>query len=606
MSRELVSKAVRLLRATSVKVVQNWKFLFAFFIILIFLNFFFLQTNLREMDLAISQDPILKAYKVEGQAFYQRADSKKWYILSGEEQISSGLQIQTYDDSRMILLFINNPSRLEIAENSLFSISETEKEIIIDFKKGELFVNSQKNFSDKKIILKVGLKFFVLESTDVFVRGYSAGGFEIQVDYGKLTMQQDEKVSTFTKGQVIVFKNSRDYTVQESDVQFSTPFNFDRYFVEASDVVDVRFAWTAPQRLSYAQIYIGEKPSEMKPFYSKPTRLVKSEFLLSLGKGTYYWRLALYDDPKKAAVTVTKLQKFFVEPLIRIQPIYPEANSELPMLSDKTNVQFQWDNPSQLEKVFIEVAEDKNFSKLVIHEAILNKNYFFSDFNSEGEFYWRVNGFPFKSAELMTGVARKFKISKNPKKNPIQIIFPSQGVTLTQNMLKNSDVVLEWNSSIKVNRFKVTVEGPKERKSKSKTFEYSVEGHQLKVNQLESGTYSWSVQALGGAKSEVAEFKVIKTQEIDLMQGSNGKTLVWDKAPKGFESYRLDVLRVGSENSLNLFFSNKKGSKQSFQLKKESFDMARFSEGIYVFKVYALDSKKKIIADSNIRFVKID
>lgn len=587
----------------TLKLLKNWKFVFAFFIFLIFVNLFLIQVGIEDLVEKPTQNPVLKTFKVEGQAFYQKNDSKKWFILSGDEQVSSGTQIQTYDDSRMVLLFLKNPSRMEIAGNTQVGVSETQKEVIIDFKKGELFINAQKNFSDKKIVLRIGPKFFALESTDVFVRGNSQASFEIQVDYGKMLMQQDEKQSTFVKGQVILFRNVRDYTVQESEIQFSTPFNFDRYFVESSDSVEVRFAWSSFQKLTYAQLLIGESPDDLKAYFSQPVELNRPELVVNLGKGIYYWKLLLYEQPQKNPVLVSKLQKFFIEPLIRIQPIYPEANTEFKLTEKGTQIQFQWTNPSDLEKVFIEVSPNKDFSKLILHQTITGKNYFFANIQSEGDFYWRVNGFPFKSSDLMTGIARKFTISKNPKKAPIRILFPTQSTPLTQNMIRNSDVVFEWDSDIKASRYKVVIEGPEKT---SRRYEFSAEGQQLKVTQLDVGSYKWYVETIDGSRSKEASFKVLKSMPLDLAISNSNKALAWTKAPKGFDSYRLDVLRVGTESSLNVFFSNKKSGKQSFVIKKENFDLNKFSPGIYVFKVYAIDKKNKILADSNVRFIKID
>lgn len=605
--KQLGESAKKIILPLIKKWVKNWKFLFGFFLSLIFINLFFLRWGLNDTDIVILNQPILKTYRVEGQAFYQKNESKKWFILSGEEQVSSGVQIQTYDDSRMILLFLRNPSRIEVAEKTLFSISETDREVILDFKRGEIFINAQKNFSDKKIVLKVGPKFFALDSTDIFVRGNSAGAFEIQVDYGKLVMQQDDKASTFTKGQVIDFRNTRDYSVQESSIQFSNPFNFDRYFVEATDNVEVRFAWTAYQKLTYAQLLIGNKPDNLEPFYSKPISLSRPEFVLSLGKGTYYWKLQLFENPKKSPVLVSKLQKFFIEPLIRIQPTFPEANSEFPLGQEPARVQFQWNNPSQLEKTFIEVSQSKNFSKLIVHESVANKNYYFYNFTVEGEYYWRINGFPFKSAELMTGVARKFVITKNPSKQPIRIEFPTSSALLTQNMLRNSDVIFEWKSSVNIGKYRVQIEGPLENKRDIKNYEYTVEGSNLKITQLDPGNYRWRVESREpeGFSSVDGKFRVLASMPIRLVSSEALKSLSWEKGPAGTSFYKMDILRVGTDNSLNEFFSNKKSTRQSFRLKKENFDYKNLSEGIYIFKVYALDLKNKVLADSNIKYLKV-
>lgn len=581
---------------------KSWKLFSGAIVLLIFLNLFIIKKYVQEKPLILLQTPVMKTYKVTGNGFYKKRNAQKWLYLSGEEVLDTNTQVQTGDQTQAILSFLGAAGKVEISERTEIVLYKNAQETSIDFINGELFINYQASSPKENLIVRIGKRLFRLNNTDLYIFGNAKSQVAISVDYGKATMVLGDHANTFEKGQMIFFKNTRDYSVEESPFQMSTPLNYDHYSLNG-ETYNVRFAYAPLQKEYLVQLLIGGSIFDMKPYFSKPLVVKNNEFSIALPQGSYYWRLAAYDKANKEPAFYSHTKRFFIEPRIRIQPVMPLADGKVILKNGTAKVQFQWDNPSQLEKTFIEISDEKKFGRILVHESAMGNNFYIYEFKKSGEYYWRVSGFPFGSSDIITGVTRKIQVLESDNSKDLQLVFPQKGTQLTTVSLTGSDVHFQWHGQRDTRDYSVEIES----KNKKNKYEYQVQGTSIKITDLPTGAYSWKVLEKENpqVQSEVAEFFVVRTKKLGYKKEDHDGFLEWEKGPVGTNTYRVEALRIGSKTDLNEFFNKNSRSKKQFEIKREQLKYQGLSEGTYAFKIYALDKNKNILADSDLKFVSI-
>jgi hypothetical protein len=591
---------VAFLKKWKEKIFENWIITIAVLSIFVAINLLVVRQNLITNEIYYNEIPIFKTYKTLGNCFYQKRDSKKWLFLSGEEILSTGSELQTDADAHAILSFFGQNGRVELSEKTHLGILKQGKDTIIDFKKGEVYINYQSSNALKPLLVKINQKTFKMTNADLYIRGDPEEGVEVSVEYGRTIMMTGKESNAFEKGQTIFFKSEKEYSVEESKFKITTPFNYDRYHLEENKF-DVRFAFTAFEKDYDLQLLAGPSPEKLSPVFDKPKRFSKNEFFVPFEKGTYYWQLIAYEG--KTPIIYSNVKKFFIEIQSLIQLVKPLLNAKFQLIDDKATVQFQWDNPSQLEKVFIEISNQKDFSKTLVNESIPENNYFNYEFENIGEYYWRVSGFPFGTSDLLQSSIGKVNIVSEVVPQQVKILFPKQKSVLTTLSLKNSDVTFQWSKNPTTAMYTVEMKSLKDGKISS----YATSDTQIKINDLSPGMYEWKVSDKKSALvSETEQFSVIQTKRLNFSQGGEEiGYLSWQQGPRGTAHYRVEALRIGSRSDFNAFFDQSSSTKKSLEINGDKISYKNFSDGIYAFKVYALDAEKNILADSNLKFLKV-
>lgn len=592
--------AVAALKTFKEKTLKNWKLVVLGLSALIFVNLYYVKQSIINDESFVNETPVFRTYKTTGNTFYQKKDSKKWLFLSGEEILSAGSEIQTDTSSHAILSFVGQSGRVELSEKTHVEILKNGKDTTIDFKKGEIYINYQAGSVQKPLLVKVDQKIFKLTNADLFISGDIEEQIQISVEYGKTTMALGQQVSSLEKGQSVFFRSDRDYTVEDSKFKISTPFNYDRYNL-TSEEYGVRFAFTPIEEGYQYQLLVGATMDSMKPHFSQTQTFTKGEFAVPFKKGSYYWQLEAYESGKM--VYASHVKRFFVESQSAVQLVKPLANTKFQLIDGKADVQFQWDNPSQLEKAFIEVSDKKDFSKTLIHESIPESNYYNLEFQEVGDYYWRVSGFPFGTSDLLSSAVGRISIVDEVVPQQVRVLFPKAKTVLTTLSLKNSDITFQWTKNPSTSIYTVEIKSLRD----GKIFNYETKDTHLKVKDLNQGSYTWKVSdKKSGLVSSTEEFSVVSTRRLNFSKESEEfGFLSWQTGPKGTSQYRVEVLRIGSRSDFNAFFDEKSATKRSLEIKGDRISYKNFSDGIYAFKVYALDSERNILADSNLKFLKV-
>lgn len=543
---------------------------------------------------------IFKTYNTSGNCFYKKSDSKKWLFLSGEEIITSGSELQIADKSNAILTFIGQSGRLEISENSHMGIFVEGREVGIDFKKGEIFINYQAGSSQSPLLVRIDDKVFSLKNADMYIYGDIEDQVYVSIEYGRVSMMSGQTRTVFEKGNAILFKD-REYAVEESRFQITTPLNYDRYNIQDSKF-DVRFAFAEFKEQYSYQLLVGSSAENLSAVFDKPISLLKNEFLHPFKRGVYYWQFVAFKDGQQKFAS--QVRKLFIEPQSPIQLVSPANESKFQLLHGKAGVHFKWDNPSQLEKVFIEVTNLQDFSKTLIHESTLENNYFTFEFESPGKYYWRVSGFPFGTSDLVESAKGTFEVVNDVVPQQVQIVFPKNRNILTTQSLQSSDISFQWRNSLSTGPFDILIKSLDD----TKEYLFSTLAQSLKVSDLPEGHFVWTVTDRNRNEvSQPEEFRVVRTKRLRYDQISNKSAfLSWRSGPPGTSQYRVEVLRIGSRSDFNAFFDSKNASKRTLEIAGRQISYKNFSPGIYAFKVYALNANRAILADSNLQFLKVD
>lgn len=602
MEKEILISSIKYVKKFTL---ENWKTVVLVLVVAMATNLYFIKQRLISTKPLVDSDPIFRTYKTIGNSFYQKNDSTKWLFLSGEEILSNGSEIQTDADSHAILSFIGQSGRIELSEKTHLGMSsdssQGHKNTTIEFKKGEVYINYQAGSVQRPLLVKINDRIFRLINADIYISGNAEEQILVSVEYGKTTMKVagESTGATFEKGQTILFKE-KGYSVDESKFKIKTPFNYDRYNLE-HDEYKVRFAFEPFQEKYNFQLFVGTNKENIKPYFEKPKSFEKNEFLVPFKKGSYYWYLGAFDGEK--LLFTSHIKKFFVEPQGLIQLVKPLANTKLQLLHGTVNVQFQWDNPSQLEKVFIEVSKLKDFSKTIVHEPISDNNYFSYDFNEVGVYYWRVSGFLFGTSDLLSSGINTIDIVNEVVPQQVKVLFPKGKTVLTTLSLKNSDITFQWTKNPATTIYDVDIRSV----NNGKVFHFETKNTELKIKDLLPGTYTWQVSdKRSNIVSPVAEFGVVGTKRLNFAKESEeAGYLSWQSGPRGTARYRVEALRIGSRSDFNAFFDEKSHTKKSLEITGDRISYKNFSAGIYAFKVYALDSEKNILADSDLKFLKV-
>ncbi len=354
---------------------------------------------------------LMKVQEIFGKVFIRENLRSGWDDIILEDGLRPGTEIQTLENSQTSLLSVNTDGRVELGPNSQIYIAVKEGNPQIHFHRGEMYV-SYHSIKDRER-LKVNFKNIIIEmhDSDIFIYQNEENKINLSIPYGSIKIRKGENDLEFSSGQVIQFSNNSEFSVFEPGIKMLTPLNFDRFSTLSDDPIGVRFAWKNPTSYDLYRFYFGPSIQTLRETQSI-NNPKKNETLISLDPGFHYFRIYAFDKSDKRRYVYSDLYKIFVQAQATIQPLLPHDNAELELGKAGVEVKFQWDNPSQFEKLFLEVSKTSSFKDLAFHETIQGANFLFVNFEHTGQFYWRINGFPYRTSKLILGPTRRLVIKQ--------------------------------------------------------------------------------------------------------------------------------------------------------------------------------------------------
>lgn len=379
--------------------ILDFRFYFSIFFALI--TFLILKDIKTEKQQEIA--PLFAVESDEQNCFAKEDQDLIWNKLFKNDLIKNPVQLETLSKSSLNLGFTNFNGFLNLSENSAINVKRQKNEIIVDFKKGELF--AAYHIQNEKIPLKIKFKknTLVVNTSDIFLRRYD-GNLILSINYGEAELIREDQRIILKSGDIFKETSNDQYIILQPTIKLLTPLNQDHYILVDKDEAKVRVAWKPTQSSSNFHIMVGKGLDDLVPV-SKINKSSKHEAYLNFPEGSYYLQV------RGAPNIMSDIIKLFVQRQVPVRSVYPSNNEVMTKKNDEDlEVKFQWENPSQFEKLFLEISYDVQFTDLTFHETIQFGNYFLINIKKAGTYFWRINGFPKKSSKLILGETRKLTI----------------------------------------------------------------------------------------------------------------------------------------------------------------------------------------------------
>ena len=332
-----------------------------------------------------------------------------------------------------VTLNLNDGSVLEIGENSLVVLSQTET-LSPSHMRGNFILRNPNG--DKELIVDSTGKLSQKELT------------------ARLLSPPAEEIN---------------YTSHESDMPKS-----------------ITFQWSRPKNEAPLQLAI----STDKNFSSESTRVLELPFeatqtKVSLTPGKYFWRLLQNQEP------ITEVRKFRITRFVSFSPTFPNQIREVEQWGESGQTEFRW-NPSTAipdsTPTWIIVANDSAFKNEVMREPVAPSagRAIIGDL-PEGVLYWRL--LTTISGTEHVSASQSFRIKKS-KILPVEL----KQDTLSEGGPLPERYLFSWDFAIPQAEFEITLQRIENNETRQ-VFQKRVKGLTTEWKTPEPGSYQWQVKA---------------------------------------------------------------------------------------------------------------
>jgi len=434
-------------------------------------------------------------YRKDAQVRKRTSSSYIWGPVKVNEEIHQKEYIQTGAGSSAIVEFKNGKT-LELQENSLIVIDNTD-DLALNFVKGT----------------------GVMKSGD-----------------------KDTSISVNENGQA----SSREFKVKQLG-----PDNLADVILDDKSK-EVHLAWSSAPPLGSNAVLEISKTKEFKPKQTQNFSISgKNDWSGKLPEGRYHWRIT------EGKEVVSSVSRFSVVSPPEINPISPNANSIVKVISSKSLVRFQWSAKNIVESLSykIEISKDKNFEKIFLTTEINpTKGALGIRGIESGNYYWRI-----KTTEERTKEKKVFLSTVQPaivkSINHVEVIanYPEN-----ESAYKTTQAIkFGWSSDVASDEIYYELEMKDESSGKITKL---IAGNEMSyiLNQASPGVYLWRAIARVDDKtygeSKWRTLSLFSDNPLALISPKkDDKFQYWDQKPEiGFTwdkdeliakglSYKIDV-----------------------------------------------------------------
>lgn len=566
---------------------------FAFIIIISFLSYQKLPW-LVQVDRQLSFGSI---YYLKGKGGSTVKGSRNFLKVYESSSIYYGAQILTRPDSHMTILTSHSSDRLELGSKTSIRISEKEENIRFFYYMGELYLSAHGERKDILYEVNLGESYLEVWNADVLIRGKVNENLEVEVYRGKVKLKFFEKELEINTDEMAKYSNGK-WTLVEKDMHIVTPKAYDRIYYPYNQGHSTRFSWSGDVGdVNEVQLYIGKEPKNLISVPISNVDINSHEFAAHIPKGNYYWQLKLI-TPRR--VFDSWIYKIFVLEEFPVQIMEPKENRIANFYRNTNKIRFQWENPSRLDRLALEVSKTEDFKELVLHESVDKGGVAFYEFPWTGTFYWRVNGYRFDTSKIVLGRPEKFRVISKDAFLPIESILPNNGDIVSFNDVKKGKILLRWNDNLGVKRYAVLLKGPD---GYNKRLYTHVSTFPLPV--LKAGEYSWQIVSYDvndnaniskKFKFTIKNLKQISWKGIDKNIKEDrviaspqkiSKMVQWSKGPEETDFYVFEFLE-----------SNKFTEVKKINTKKNYLILPKNINGFYKIRIKAHSLSGDLLAVS--------
>lgn len=460
----------------------------------------------------------------------RKGSSLFWGNSHSGDKLDENDKVYTHENSDAQISIINGP-KLNIAENTLLSLSQFSKNKEIQVEKG--FIVAELNNSTKDFKLNLGNEVIHLNSKNAKIQ-ISKGkkSSSVSILEGKVEVKRSTKSVSLEKGHIITADVDNEIIINKSPVNLISPRQGDKIFLTATEN-KIKFDW---DKITNGIIQISKEYTFRKILHS--TKINSKSYTTKLTPGKYYWRI---NGQYSKSIT----QSFKVIPALSTHQNSPK-HEEIIIYKDKApTVHFSWIDP-----YFSEFELSLNGKNSIIK----SKSIKIQSLN-EGIYKWKIR--PYNSPKSKWSKERVFTIKKPALPSAPKLILPLNNDEVI--VFPNSKAVFRWSRNNTSDYF---FELSKDVNFTKKIISKNVTKNIIRIEFKNSGKYFWrvrSIDSLGRNTKYTTPFSV----DINLYKSNTipeaGSKLVINKPSKKVE-FKWKDLRTKNEKKIKYVFELSKDS----------------------------------------------
>ena len=393
----------------------------------------------------------------------QRRPTKRltWQSLRNEESLFEGEQVRTQHDAWARLAIPGGTGFIYVEPSSLISFDRRGDELVLDFLKGNIFVNGSGG-----AILKV--------RTD---------GRELKVAGADLVLEKkagQRANAHVTSGAVEGVTRLEDAFLPILPAPYATLY--------VSPGEEVSWSWKRElPKSSDVRLLVGPSRDKLAAI---PARLGSHGFKARLAAGEYFWQLTSEDKGGERIVS----QTYFVK-VVSKQPVLPLSPAEKATVTygmAAPNVTFSWDNPAGLVDIVLELSASREFHTVGRAVRASEAGLMQVAFTEQGTYFGRFTGKVPGTGEVLMSKVTEFTVQKEDTTPPNpELLFPAEKAEVKIEL--GEALALSWAAARDTRAYRVKLKNIR----MGTEAEFIASATNFSLPDLAEGAYEWQVVAIG-------------------------------------------------------------------------------------------------------------
>ncbi len=368
----------------------------------------------------------------------------------------------------------------------------------------------------------------------------------------------------------------------------------------------INFSWNRAPESSVYRLEVAEDETFESPLITKDTLSIN--YVSNLPQGKYYWRVTAKSNLTNSGIS--SLIKSFT--IVRQKKIATPLLSNLPpdQLFDKKSIAkkgfvLNWKDNPEIAYTEVIVAENRNFSKIVIKKKVFRNFYSIKEKFSKPVYYYKLKFYNKKGELIADSTTQSFKVGKKKVTPPLPF-KPSPRQTLDEESLAKNGFIFRWRSPPQATHTEIVIAEDKNFSQAVLKIKASGSSHRIKAK-LSKSLYYYKLNAFDEqgeliANSTTQSFKVKKEKITPPVPfnpspgqilykkslAKNGFIFRWKSPPQA--THTEIVIAKNKNFSQAVLKTIASGSSHHIK--------AKLPKAIYYYKLNAIDEQGELLASS--------
>jgi hypothetical protein len=527
-----------------------------------------------------------------------------WEGLTRNDELYPGEAIRTAANADAEIRF-KSGTTVHLDPDSLIVLEQNDKGLSLDFLQGNMFVQSTNNGNangkeEQSLTLKSGQSEIKLKSADMSLTKALNGNVSLEVHRGEAELEQGNKKTALTKdksGEI----SAQGLNVVSERVQILHPQAGETLYLNLTGGEHAEVGWRPLAPGYTVKLELGLTRRELTSGSSFGELGEKGRLAFVTKPGRWYLRLvATNSDAQKPKLT-SLVVPFVVEP--KSPPLLLEPRDGSTVLNDSptTAHALHWSNRHSFTRQRLEIATNDHL-KAAQNETLEGDATTFSRPLAEGTYFWRVTGY--LDNKPISSAIGKFQVANRSENRPPVLINPLNNQKLSLLELKNSPLPFKWETQAGVDTYHLKVE-KQDGDQWSSVADEDTEGPTFPLADLAPGTYRWQVasQSPNGGKSKSSvtfQFVIADAPKIEWLDSNPRATYIYNTPKPSLEARWRPFLATNASYRFMVVKESAGFDGATWQATGQTMlNVPLDSEGAYVARVEALDSKKVVVGQSS-------